>query len=684
MIMCLLGFLPGVAALGKEMPFPNITFAAFSKFILDHFDSHITLSTVLLLLFSMTENTDLLNLHARQRSSHGSKRVGTSWMRALAKAVLERAETDQIQLLPPPPESNSPEEQDNPEVRITSLCSHLDNLADLLSLLPVDNNDKFTKDLKPVSQQAIKAVYIICPQSSICQTQSCILKPLQQVTRKKDLPLVTLIKDFEFHTEVPLLSGQCLQCKTYYYADHEKFPHATKKKGYKVYLNTARYIKIGAITWVDRKFTLAVLNGMYNFHGSTSAYAEFWNQTFWQMQATSACQISHRQIWMAFLQESIRTIASTSGINFVLEDGVSAEEVAKGAYQELGEKGMIRAADGHSCEECTHQYKATPDVITQNAPIPSTSSDEEPDAAPVKMVVVDGIVMGPKHCSFDDCTEGLKNDRGGVFCEFHERQHGNKCRVVGCSTIKKQNTQACETHQGEWQTYSNQKQFQGEPGYRRALRRTDNDWDWVPHSIRGQPAHDADEVPETGRKNYFSPSKFYCVETIVAPCGVVIAWALFDKAEGPNKILEFLEEVFPTADSKPDYVTIDKGCTVLRTAVAGHHWDIWKDTTRFIVDSYHYNNHKTTDILCRTYCDPAPSDGSAPNLVIAKMGPDGLYFQRAFNTQACEQLNAWIGGFQAILNRMKIYNFNWLLHSMLFVHTQRKIQKQEHKKRKAQ
>ena len=33
------------------------------------------------------------------------------------------------------------------------------------------------------------------------------------------------------------------------------------------------------------------------------------------------------------------------------------------------------------------------------------------------------------------------------------------------------------------------------------------------------------------RENYFTPNHFYCVETICAPCGVVIAWAMFAKSE---------------------------------------------------------------------------------------------------------------------------------------------------------
>ncbi|TFK66289.1 hypothetical protein BDN72DRAFT_733807, partial [Pluteus cervinus] len=60
--------------------------------------------------------------------------------------------------------------------------------------------------------------------------------------------------------------------------------------------------------------------------------------------------------------------------------------------------------------------------------------------------------------------------------------------------------------------------------------------------------------------------------------------------------------------------------------------------------------------LCRTYCNPAPDDGGAPNLLV-KDGPKSPYLQHAYNTQVCEQLNTWIGGYESILNRLTVYNF---------------------------
>ena len=113
-----------------------------------------------------------------------------------------------------------------------------------------------------------------------------------------------------------------------------------------------------------------------------------------------------------------------------------------------------------------------------------------------------------------------------------------------------------------------------------------------------------------------------------------MAWAKFAKSESESNILAFLNQVYPTKEVRPNYICIDKACRVLKHIVAQGHWDEWSQTTRFIVDSYHYQNHRKTDTLCRTWCNPAPTDGSAPNLVIMARGSDGKAYQkRAFNTQ---------------------------------------------------
>jgi hypothetical protein len=209
------------------------------------------------------------------------------------------------------------------------------------------------------------------------------------------------------------------------------------------------------------------------------------------------------------------------------------------------------------------------------------------------------------------------------------------------------------------------------------LRRPSENVPWQPITAPNIQPHDQ-PMPEVQYETYFTPHRFYCVETICAPCGVVIAWTKFAKAESPTNIMHFLETVYPTEESRPDYICIDKACQVLSHSVTSGSWATWSKTSRFIVDSYHYINHRVTDYVCRKWCNPAPLDGSAPNLVVMDYGKDGQpYYKRAFNTQACEQLNAWLGGFETILRKMTVGNFNWFLHTMLFYHTQMILKKQQ-------
>ena len=88
-------------------------------------------------------------------------------------------------------------------------------------------------------------------------------------------------------------------------------------------------------------------------------------------------------------------------------------------------------------------------------------------------------------------------------------------------------------------------------------------------------------------------------------------------------------------DSKPDYICIDKACLVLHMAIANGSWNhTWEKTTLFVVDSYHYIDHQTTNYMCRKWCNPAPLDGLAPNLVVVEKDNDGNnYYKHAFNTQ---------------------------------------------------
>jgi len=85
-LILFMSFCPGVYVATTEDPFPNITFEVFSAFIKSTFGPKISLSTVLMLLFTLNENTDLLNLHAHSQNTqfHNEQKCSSStWMNAV-------------------------------------------------------------------------------------------------------------------------------------------------------------------------------------------------------------------------------------------------------------------------------------------------------------------------------------------------------------------------------------------------------------------------------------------------------------------------------------------------------------------------------------------------------------------------------------------------------------------------
>jgi hypothetical protein len=569
-----------VTATPSQSPFPNILFTEFSRAVTTTFGSSVTLATVLAILFSLTDNTDLLNLHFRQQhpTETGENKIHTSgWITALVNALSDKLGKKRTSSLFFDYEySESLWENDGNKRRIKLIAGKLDSFANDLSLSPYDQDGNYCGKLGAISHDKIQPALVICPTSFVCATQSCSPRSLLQASRSRDIPLVTCVKGHTIHKNVPVLTGQCHSCQTSYSADHERFQDlSTISKPWKrEYLNSAKYIKIGQALWVDRLFCASAVNAMYNFHASASAYAEYWNNTF----GTGEVLIARAHIWQTFVQESMRTIAEESQINVELNDALDIKEVTAEAFSLLGENGIIRAADKHSCDECTQIYRRVGETSAQ---VPTTSDSDSSDSNVmdvdkkfVKMAVLDGIVMGPTHCAYDNCSNDLSNSRGGSLCDQHHLQLGSYCLVRDCSNRRVEGTCACSDHQSEWNTYKKHTTQNVRSGVRRMLQHPGENYEWQPKAKGPNPQrHDDPNTDPPLPSNLFSPSRFYCVETVCAPCGVVIAWTKFDRSESPTNILNFLESVFPTEESRPDYICIDKACQVLATAVANGSWE---------------------------------------------------------------------------------------------------------------
>jgi hypothetical protein len=74
-IYILVGFLSVVLAASDQNPFSNILFQAFSEFVNNNFNSQISLATVITVLFTLTNNPDLLNLYACQQHIRSQKEI---------------------------------------------------------------------------------------------------------------------------------------------------------------------------------------------------------------------------------------------------------------------------------------------------------------------------------------------------------------------------------------------------------------------------------------------------------------------------------------------------------------------------------------------------------------------------------------------------------------------------------
>ncbi|KAH6918845.1 hypothetical protein BKA70DRAFT_1416837 [Coprinopsis sp. MPI-PUGE-AT-0042] len=530
-----------------------------------------------------------------------SKQGSTAWMDHFASRLAKR-------FLPKTPLL--------PRRSETTLSTSLVNLAKLLHLNPYDKYDLLVNECKPIDLSSVEPSLAIVSKSYECQNQHCRRYSLFPHMKKEEIAQVTLIKGARLYS------------------------HAFDKK---TFINDALYLKIGNSRWGDRVFTQSVCNAIYSFHASAQAFTEYFNNShsntsssFASLHPTSTL-ITRRHSWQAFMQESLRMVSHSAEHPLTVPYKTSVDVLAKLAYSNLGGGGKLSIVQDHACIDCTQPWRS---VATQD---PYAMEVED---AWVNMRVVDGIVTGPYHCAYPDCDQPFANYRGESYCDDHVVELGHLCRVAGCQRPRVEETKACRQHQAEWNAHVATHNKSHLAGVKRIIRNPGEALPWQNHQDGAPNPHDQPDAGVPLRKNYFAPGKFYCVETLCAPCGVPIAWKLFDKSESPTNIINFLDDVYPVPTPRPNFIAIDKACIVLKTLI--NHRPDWVVSTRFIVDTCHHKNHSKDDAFCQEWCDPAPSDGSVPNLVILKRDAHGRgVWVRAFNTQACEQLNAWLASYDS-------------------------------------
>jgi hypothetical protein len=207
-----IALLPTVHAL-PTTPFPDMLFTDFSQLIQDQFGADITLTTVLVILFSLTHNPELLNLHARQQNpnpmcSGELKQSVTGWMKAFVWSLQTRlgATTDDLF------HHSDGLSHMSRDQRLTSIGQKIDSVIHGLGLYPYNQRGRLRQWIGEIDDSSIAPIRLLCPSNAICVTNDCEPRALRQDIRERNVSHVTLFQGAQTFHNVAVLSGRCSLC----------------------------------------------------------------------------------------------------------------------------------------------------------------------------------------------------------------------------------------------------------------------------------------------------------------------------------------------------------------------------------------------------------------------------------------------------------------------------------------
>ncbi len=180
-----------------------------------------------------------------------------------------------------------------------------------------------------------------------------------------------------------------------------------------------------------------------------------------------------------------------------------------------------------------------------------------------------------------------------------------------------------------------------------------------------------DGTPGNEVVHTFHAQTTYCLATVQWACGMPIGWGKCYKSESSSQVLDILNRTWPADQHhlRPSFIVFDDACDLLRHVVTQNPGDTWIEATKFIVDAWHYIGHKSTDILCCLFCNPAPGDGSQPDLVETVVDANNqTHLARAFNTETAEHFNAWLSVYEGLMRSMTDINYDFFVHVLFLIY----------------
>ncbi|KAJ7658550.1 hypothetical protein B0H17DRAFT_1163241 [Mycena rosella] len=445
-----------------------------------------------------------------------------------------------------------------------------------------------------------------------------------------------------------LFLAYCNSCHAEYHPDrityHTPNEPATRKNRLQKPEYDAKFIRVSKHgVWMDRRIAIAQDNAILNFRSGWSNFAQWLSDTITEKPGVTIRQ-SQRLYFEHFSRRLIVAHDLTS--TFYFPSNTSSQVIAEEVRKHIGTNGgIVPGAMMHGRMDCTHLKRYKSDLLATGAAL-----GDRIDEPRINILQI---------CAVTICKGNLVNYKNGRFCE----EHLNMCDICGIIPCGRpiHSPGALTFQRVIRKQLGGQSRFdapQTEPGDGPSLRPTFPPLNGVPGA----------EISHT-----FRARTTYCLQTIQWACGCPIRWGKCYTSESSSQVLSFINRVWENhADSKPSFIAYDDACNLLGHIVTQDPHSHWIRTTKFIVDSWHYIGHQATDVLCRLWCNPAPTNGSQPDLVTVEVDDSGrTHTTRAFNTETAEQLNAWMGGFEAQLRQMSATNYDFCVHVIMLLYKEK-------------
>ncbi|KAJ7261470.1 hypothetical protein C8J57DRAFT_1634439 [Mycena rebaudengoi] len=667
------------------------TLGRFTVVLQLYFLEEFSLQRVFYILSVLVATYPLFRLHLNQRREPRQLRE-TAWLRSITDIFV--AAFDQAHEHPDFP----PNDSDIGPQLSQRVLQDLEQLYGLLGI-PDESTQLFPEPHTILSTHRIDCIF--CPNEGHPRTLRRHRKPQQ----------VRLLNS-KFHwVTAQLFVAYCGRCKAEFYPDRITF-HLDETSARRVQRPEydAAFIRVSKHgIWMDRRIALCQENAILRFHSGWSNFADWLSDTI-----DAPPRITTRQSQRLYFEHFARRLIVAHGLQeeFSVPAHSSSHVFAESVRNIIGrDGGVVAGAMDHGCTNCTHVKRYASDLVADGAvldgpdtgvvgaaepfteegehnlpegQIPSGLSvppkqQERIAGAPrgyARLAVMDGKTITHRICAISTCTNGLVNFKNGRFCHAHLDMR-TICGIIPCGRpVRSNDAVTCDNQSHkDWHTkYLNRFSCQSFPGVQRVIRRqmaAASEGNTIPTA----PALHV-ELPElqgvagADVAHTFRARTTYCLQTVQWSCGCPIGWGKCYRSESSPQVLQILDNIWDTyPDSKPSFVAYDDACNLLRHIVTQDPSSSWLSSTKFIVDAWHYIGHRAGHVLCRVWCNPAPTNGSQPDLISVHVDENGrTHTTRAFNTEMAEQLNAWLTGFEAQLRQMSDTNYDFVVHVLMLLY----------------